>query len=81
MLSEQFALIRARGERPHLRSEAYYRLYVERNAAAALPLAIENFAEQREPIDRRILLDAARSAGKPDAAEPVRHWLASNGAP
>lgn len=78
-LAAQIDLIRARGERPHARSEAYYLLYVARNPRAALPLAIRNFGEQREFIDRRLLLEAATAAGKPQGAAAARQWMAANG--
>lgn len=62
----------------HARSEAYFFLHVERDPLAALPLAIANFRDQREPIDRALLLAAASAAGRHDAAQPVHAWLTAN---
>ncbi len=45
----------------------------------ALQLARENWAEQREPADARVLLEAALAAGEPAAAAPVQAWLADSG--
>ncbi len=53
----------------------------EADAAAkrALELAAKNWAEQREPADARILLEAAAAARQPAAAAPVLKWMADAG--
>ncbi len=53
----------------------------EADAAAkrALDLAAKNWAEQREPADARILLEAAVAARAPAAAAPVLKWMADSG--
>ncbi len=53
----------------------------ETDAAAqrALELAAKNWAEQREPADARILLEAAVAARQPAAAAPVLKWMADAG--
>ena len=74
-LAQTFAASQRRGDRPHRREWARYLLEVEGDATKALPAAIANWSEQREPADTLLLLDAAIAAGQPEAAEPVRAWL------
>jgi hypothetical protein len=50
---------RARGDRIHLREEARFALEVEGDVEAALRLARENFAVQREAADARLLAECA----------------------
>jgi hypothetical protein len=52
---------------------------VERNPAAALPLALQNWEVQREPADARILLECALAAGDPAAATPVVEFVHDTG--
>jgi Tfp pilus assembly protein PilF len=66
-------------DRAHAREAAFFALYLDRDATGALALALDNWAVQREPVDARLVLDAATAAAMPDAAQPVRDWLASNG--
>jgi hypothetical protein len=70
---------RARGDRIHLREEALFALHVEGRPAEALPLAQENWAEQRERVDARVLLEAALAAKEPAAAQPVLAWMDATG--
>jgi hypothetical protein len=63
----------------HAREAAFFALYLERDAQAALRLALVNWTAQREPIDARLVIEAAAAAGLPAAADPVHDWLASNG--
>jgi hypothetical protein len=67
-LKERFAAARQAGVRAHLREEARFRLEVESDALAALPLAVENWSIQKEIADAKLLLECAVAAGKPDAA-------------
>jgi Tfp pilus assembly protein PilF len=53
------------------REEARFLLHLAGDAEAALAAALRNFERQREPADVRILLEAARAAGNPQAAEPA----------
>jgi hypothetical protein len=71
ILGESFAAAKRAGGRLHLREEARFRLEVQEDAAAALPLAIENWAVQKEIADARLLLACAAAAGKPEAARDV----------
>ena len=74
-LQARFAASRLRGSNLHLREEARFRLELLHQPEAALPLAVANWAIQREPADTIILLDAASAAHRPDAAQPVLNWL------
>lgn len=78
-LAARMAALVERGDRTHGREQAYFALYLQHDAHAALALAVENWAQQREVIDARLVLDAARSAGAPRAADPVREWIRASG--
>ncbi len=65
-----------RGESVHQREEALYQLRLAHDATKALALAQANWQLQREPIDARLLLQAAAAAGQPEAARPVLEWMA-----
>jgi hypothetical protein len=78
-LNEGFAAARQAGMRPHLREEARFRLEVEDDAVAALPLAIENWSTQKEIADARLLLECARAAGRPEAARDVLRFVQGAG--
>lgn len=45
----------------------------------ALHLALDNWKNQREPADARLVLEAAIAAGKPEAARPVIDWMNETG--
>ena len=77
-LAARFAAARARGDRTHEKEESRFALELQGDASRALALAQSNYAVQREPADARILLEAAVAARQPDAATPVREWLAAN---
>jgi Tfp pilus assembly protein PilF len=77
-LEQRFAALRARGEAVHQREEARFRL-ARGETSEALALARANFTRQREVEDARLLLEAARLAGDPDAAAPVAAWMRETG--
>ncbi len=77
-LRERFAASRQRGDTSHQREEARFALYLLKNPKEALRLAQANWAQQREPWDVRILLEAALAAGAPEAARPALDWLATS---
>lgn len=77
-LAARFAAARARGDSTHEKEEARFALELQGDPQRALALARSNYAVQREPADARILLEAALAAGQPQAAAPVRDWLAAN---
>lgn len=65
---------RALGEPPELRDEAEYQLTLRQAPDAALLLAIENFATQRDVEDVDLLVRAARASGRPDALRGLHAW-------
>jgi hypothetical protein len=65
-------------ETTHAREAAYCALYLLDRPAVALERALANWAIQREPIDARLVLEAALAAGHREAAAPVLQWLADN---
>jgi tetratricopeptide (TPR) repeat protein len=78
-LAARFAALRLRGDDSHLRDEARFMLALAGRPEDALALASRNWTRQRAPADARILLEAALAAGRPDAAMPVRDWMAATG--
>ena len=74
-LLERYALASMRGDAAHVREQTMTALHLQRDAQAALVLAQKNWAEQREPIDARLLLQAALAAQQPAAAKPVLDWM------
>ena len=76
ILNERFTAAAAAGNRVHLREEAMFRLKVEGNPAAALPLAVQNWSVQKEPADARLLIEVALAANNPKAAQPVVDFIA-----
>lgn len=79
MLADRFAASRQRADSRHLREEARFLLEVENRPQAALPLALANWAQQREPADLRLVLAAAVAAGEPAAAQPAVRWIRDHG--
>jgi tetratricopeptide (TPR) repeat protein len=78
-MAARFEAARRRGDTTHRKEESRFVLSVQGDAPRALTLAKENFAVQREPIDARILLEAALAAGDPAAARPALDWLSASG--
>jgi hypothetical protein len=80
-LGARFDAARLRGDVTHRKEESrYVRAFGgAAGAAKALKLALENFAEQREPADARILLEAAMAANQPAAADPALQWISKSG--
>ncbi len=78
-LRAYFAAERLRGEQPHHREAALFALEFGDDDARALQLAAANWARQKEPIDARILLRAARAAGDTNGLKAVTGWLAVSG--
>ena len=68
-----------RGDRPHLREEALIALDVEHDAARALDLAKANFETQRETIDVRLLVRAARANADNASLRAVAKWMHETG--
>jgi tetratricopeptide (TPR) repeat protein len=78
-LSARFDAARLRGDSLHEKEEARFQMAVLGQPARALPLAVSNFAVQREPADARVLLEAALATGQPAAAAPALRWMADSG--
>jgi hypothetical protein len=82
-LAARFDAARLRGDTTHRKEESRFLLALgppgPANLAQALALASANFAEQREPADARILLEAAVAARDPAAAAPALKWRADAG--
>ncbi len=70
-MGERLAAARHRGDSIHWREEARFELRVRKRPQEALRLALVNWGIQKEPIDARLVLDAARAAGRPQAAQAV----------
>lgn len=68
-----------RGDLAHAREDAWRLLHLEGRPDEALLRAEANWAVQKEPADARLLLEAARAAGRPEAAAPVQAWLRARG--
>jgi hypothetical protein len=78
-MRERIAAAAARGDRIHLREEAMFALAVDRDPAAAVKIARDNWAVQKELADARLLTEAAAAARDRKAAEPVIAWARTNG--
>lgn len=79
VLRARMAAARLRGDATHGREEARVALALDGDARTALRAATENWTLQREPADARVLLEAARAAGEPEAARPVLLFLRQTG--
>jgi hypothetical protein len=78
-IGDALSLASRRGERPHLREQALIALDVDRDAERALGLAKSNFETQRETLDVRLLVRAARASGDREAVEVVTRWMRDTG--
>lgn len=78
-MAARFSATDQRGSTLYRREEALFALRLRRDAASALDLAQQNWTVQKAPQDVRILLEAARFAGKPEAAQPALDFIARTG--
>ena len=78
LLSDRFAAAQSRGEFLHAREAALFALELG-DSATALKLARQNWNDQREPADLRILALAARAASDAATLAEVSDWLARSG--
>jgi Tfp pilus assembly protein PilF len=78
-LQARFEAAAQRGDNVHQREQARYELQLRGDAGAALALAQQNWAVQKEVADVRILLQAALKARNRAAAAPVLQWVAQSG--
>lgn len=74
-LAARFEAGRVRGDTVHLREEARFQLRLMKNPRQALKLAKANWETQREPIDARLLLEAARQQKDTGTIDVVTAWL------
>jgi tetratricopeptide (TPR) repeat protein len=77
-LAARFEAAHRRGDSMHRREEARFRLVIENDVQAALALARDNWAVQREPADLRILVEAARAAGDSGALRIATDWICAH---
>lgn len=78
-LDDRFAAAKLRGDTTHRAEEARFQLQLRHNPALAVPLAVANYQEQKEPRDARVLLESALAAQDRNAAQAVHDWLKSSG--
>ena len=77
-LKARFDAARLRGDTVHQREEARFNLQLLAQPAAALSLAKQNWATQKESGDTRILLEAARAAGDQATIAAARDFIRAN---
>lgn len=78
-LAARFDAARQRGDTTHRKEESRFVLALQGDVPRALALAQQNWREQREPADARILLEAALAARDRAAAQPVLDWMTTWG--
>jgi hypothetical protein len=78
-LAARFDALRERGDRVHRREESRFRLALAADADTALALALENWNVQKEPLDARLVLEAALAARRPQAARDVANAITASG--
>ncbi|MDX1587929.1 MAG: hypothetical protein R3296_03240 [Oleiphilaceae bacterium] len=78
-LRARFAAERERGGAVHHREAAMFQLHLENAPGEALWMARDNFRNQREPLDARILLESALAAEAPGQALPAVRWMRGHG--
>lgn len=76
VLDKRFMLNLDLGLTAHAREEGLYFLTIAHDPVQALARAKVNWALQHEVEDARLLLQSAEAAGQPEAAQPVRDWMA-----
>lgn len=79
-LEERFAEARWRGNLLHQRDYARFLLDLRQQPRQALAHARDNWQDQREPMDTRLLLRAAQASADSATIATTREWLAANGA-
>ncbi len=79
LLQARFAEALLRGERLHQRDLARLQLNVTDDERAALALARDNWSEQREPADARLLARAALATRDRAALAELREWRDQTG--
>jgi tetratricopeptide (TPR) repeat protein len=70
-MGARFDALAQRGSDYFGREQVRFALHLQRDPRTALAIAQKNWEVQRAPWDARVLLEAARAAGDPQAAVPV----------
>jgi hypothetical protein len=78
ILSHHLELTLSEHEQTHGREAAYFLRHVLDEPADALAFAVRNFAEQRELLDARLVLESALAVCDAAAAAPVLDWMRAN---
>jgi len=78
IMAARFEALRMRGSDFFGREQARFALELQHDPAAALELARQNWTQQREPWDTRLLLAAALAAGQPQAAAEALAFVENN---
>jgi len=78
IMSARFEALRLRGSDLFGREQTRFALELRHDPGAALELARQNWALQREPWDTRLLLAAALAAGQPQAATDALAFVRAN---
>jgi hypothetical protein len=78
-LDAKYSAAKARGDRVHLREESRFRLHLGHAPDDALRLASENWRQQKEAADVRVLLEAAVAARNRTAAKEAIAWISQSG--
>ncbi len=78
-LAARFHAAMQRGDTVHQREQARFALFLQQDIPAAVQLAQQNWAIQKEVPDMRILLEATLAAHNYAAAQPVLAWIAAHG--
>ncbi|MEX0604003.1 MAG: hypothetical protein WD623_10650 [Marinobacter sp.] len=76
-LDERFTEARWRGNLLHQRDYARFLLDIQQQPDEALSYALDNWQDQREPMDTRLLLRAASATGDSAATDTTSEWLAA----
>ena len=79
IMAARFAAYAQRGAEFFGREQARFALQLQHDPQTALDLAKRNWDAQRAPWDARVLLEAARAAGQPQAAVAVLSFLRQTG--
>ena len=77
-LERYFELLESQLMNPHAREVAYYHLYLTEDFEQAFAAALENWRQQKEPIDTLLVLAAAQKAGKVSEVDAVTKWIVKN---
>jgi Flp pilus assembly protein TadD len=75
VIKVRFDAARLRGDKLHIQDEARFYLYFLNNPKESLRLAQENWKDQHEPSDARMLLEATLAAKDKAAAQPALDWF------